>query len=315
MSCHTVVRHCPLCAADNTACPPTAWSRPPWRIKRCGTCTLVYLENAVPYQELEENLAWTKTSALERQRRREVEPIFSRLSAALKRVRIAARRRNKMVERITAFTRHGNVLDIGCGSGGTLAQLPETLIPFGVEIDRTAAEAADHRFQTRGGRAIQAAALAGLRSFDSRQFECILLQSYLEHELEPLPVLREVSRLLAPRGRAIIKVPNFGCWNRRLRGNRWCGFRFPDHVNYFTPATLDAAINAAGLQCVDHRFSDRLPTSDNMWAEVCRVPAPALQNARTHTPVRRPFSSAASPPVRGGHKVCDPAAQSHGSPG
>lgn len=292
MSFPTIVRHCPLCASDNTKRPPTAWSRVPWRIKRCGTCTLVYLEDAVSYQELEDNFAWTKTAALERQRRREAEPIFSHLSAAFKRFRLAARRGNKMVERITAVTRHGRVLDIGCGSGESLSQLPETLVPYGIEVDRTAAQAADHRCRTRGGRVIQAAALAGLRSFESSQFECIILQSYLEHELEPLPVLREVGRLLTCGGRAIIKVPNFACWNRRLRGNRWCGFRFPDHVNYFTPATLTAVVNAAGLQCVGQRFSDRLPTSDNMWIEVARVPAPRSENGLRESDVPRPVSVA-----------------------
>lgn len=290
MSFHVLIRHCPLCAEDNRRQPATSWSRGSWRIKQCGTCNLVYLENAVAYRELEGNFAWTKTVALERQRRREAEPVFSRLSAAWKRLRLAMRRRNKMMARVKAVTQCGRVLDVGCGRGATFAQLPEAFIPFGIEIDPTAAQVADGRFQPRGGRVIQAAALDGLRSFESAQFECIVLESYLEHEVELLPVLREVARLLTPQGRAVVKVPNFGCWNRRIRGNRWCGFRFPDHVNYFTPATLEAAITAAGLQCVDRRFSDRLPTSDNMWAEVTR----AATSAPPTAPVQRPHRRAAS---------------------
>jgi hypothetical protein len=71
--------------------------------------------------------------------------------------------------------------------------------------------------------------------------------------------------VLRPDGRLILKMPNYASVNRRVRGARWCGYRFPDHVNYFTPASLQAMVRAAGLEVVRMRAVDRLPTSDNMW--------------------------------------------------
>ena len=39
-------------------------------------------------------------------------------------------------------------------------------------------------------------------------------------------------------GSVFIRVPNFASTNRKVRGAQWCGFRYPDHVNYFTPDSL-----------------------------------------------------------------------------
>ena len=65
--------------------------------------------------------------------------------------------------------------------------------------------------------------------------------------------------------RLIVKVPNFASWNRRLRGDAWCGFRFPDHVNYFTPETLTLLLRETGFRVARFGVFDRLPTSDTMW--------------------------------------------------
>jgi len=45
---------------------------------------------------------------------------------------------------------------------------------------------------------------------------------------------------------------------------RWSGFRFPDHVNYFTPQTLAEIARRAGFRA-QYRWGDRNPTSDSLW--------------------------------------------------
>ena len=91
------------------------------------------------------------------------------------------------------------------------------------------------------------------------------MQSYLEHEINPQDVLKGALRVLKKGGLAIIKVPNFNCWNRHLRQNNWCGFRFPDHVNYFSPQTLKKIVLDSGFSIYRFNLADRSPLSDNMW--------------------------------------------------
>jgi hypothetical protein len=61
-------------------------------------------------------------------------------------------------------------------------------------------------------------------------------------------------------------VPNFASWNRVIRGAKWCGFRYPDHVNYFSPRTLKLLAEVSGYRMEPQHITDRLPFSDNMYA-------------------------------------------------
>jgi hypothetical protein len=45
-------------------------------------------------------------------------------------------------------------------------------------------------------------------------FAAASLRSYLEHEADPLPVLENLQRVLAPHGFAVTKVPNYGSLNQ-----------------------------------------------------------------------------------------------------
>ena len=123
-----------------------------------------------------------------------------------------------------------------------------------------------------GGRCVRASALEGLAVFPAHSVDLIVLASFLEHEIQPMPLLRECTRILRSGGRVVVKVPNHASWNRHVRGPRWCGYRWPDHVNYFTPRTLAQAARAAGLDVARMNWRDRLPISDSLYA-VLAAPA------------------------------------------
>jgi hypothetical protein len=71
--------------------------------------------------------------------------------------------------------------------------------------------------------------------------------------------------VLAPGGFAVVKVPNYASLNRMVMGAHWCGFRYPEHLNYFTPKSLAGMAAKAGF-AAGFGLTGRLPTSDNMWA-------------------------------------------------
>lgn len=111
-----------------------------------------------------------------------------------------------------------------------------------------------------------------MASFDAGSFDLIVMSSFLEHEIRPLP-LCEAARALRSDGKVLIKVPNHAIWNRRLRGARWCGYRWPDHANYFAPATLAAMVQAAGQQVQRMNAFDRFPLSDSLYAVLRKAPS------------------------------------------
>ncbi len=226
---------------------------------------MVYLENPPGYDLLENELAWEKTFATEQTERRNRNSIAYSLGRAPKHIVNRLFRRNKLMRYIDRFVAPGPVLDVGCAGGHTFASLPDQYIPFGIEISSELSQRAQQQFAPRGGSVIQADAISGLQRLEAHQFTGIVMTSYLEHESHARPALLEARRVLQTGGRVILKVPNYSSWNRRMRGADWCGYRFPDHVNYFTPATLQKILKENGYTVVRFNLGDRLPTSDSMW--------------------------------------------------
>ena len=258
-----LARACPLCGGADAAARP-GYSEGIWQLVECRACGFAYLDRAPDYEALFSAMAWEKTWEAEGERRAVLRPTSYRVSK-LTRARMRLLPRKKMTELVARHARPGNVVDLGCGTGTQLSGLAEGYVPFGVEISREAAAAADRHFAERGGRAVNAPSLDGLKTFPAGFFTAAVLRSYLEHELQPRAVLDELRRTLAPGGVALVKVPNYASLNRRVTGRKWCGFRYPDHLNYFTPASLARMAAECGYRA---RFglTDRLPTSDNMYA-------------------------------------------------
>lgn len=261
-------RCCPVCGADNRDRNPLTESREPWRLKQCGECQFVYLENAPLYAELTETFAWEKTCAAERHARRQREPVIAALSSARKRLAgwlLKRRKGGKLYQLIHEYVDGGRILDVGCGGGLLIQNLERRFTPFGIEISQQLACESQKVFGTRGGNVVHEPALSGLGQFADNFFDGVLMRAYLEHEREPAAVLAETWRVLKPAGCVLIKVPNYGCWNRPVRGSRWCGYRFPDHVNYFTPRSLRRVLEDNAFVVARCGWFDRLPTNDNMW--------------------------------------------------
>jgi SAM-dependent methyltransferase len=261
----TFHRACPACGRDNADAPSLPTSKAPWALKACAGCGFVYLENAPVYEALDEDFAWEKTYETERARRQREEPVFQWVGRRLIDARRVLFPKRGLFSLTDELVPDGDVLDVGCSDGALLSRLGPCHVPHGIEVSATLANRASKALVSRGGTVLHATALDGLAQFEAGRFSGVWMHSFLEHELQPLATLRAAARVLRPDGRLILKMPNYASINRRVRGARWCGFRFPDHVNYFTPASLKRMVDAAGMYVVRMRLADRMPTSDNMW--------------------------------------------------
>jgi SAM-dependent methyltransferase len=235
-------RNCPQCNSESFQKIDT-YCRNEWSVGACRDCGFVYLRNPPGNAALVEAYAWEKTSIEENRYRLAERKIGARLSRASRwRLGIAGRSSNRLLR----YFSNGNVLDIGCGSGGKLMKAGG--IPHGIEISQKLHAVADGKMQSRGGHAVHAAATEGIKSFPESFFSAILLNSFLEHELEPAELLGGLHRILEPKGHVYVRVPNFGSLNRRFMQRKWCGFRYPDHVNYFTVASLREMAESHGFR-------------------------------------------------------------------
>lgn len=271
-------RVCPLLERE-TATVALDIAPAPWVVRRCTETDFVFLENPPGYESLQSEFAWEETWQREAERRSAAEPTLYAISSTAKSFRRRVMKRNKVADIATAVVARCasptiRLLDLGCGEGellGTVMQrLPDQLrqrcVPHGVEISNQLALRSQQALQRHGGQCVHASAIEGLGGFADHFFDLIVMSGFLEHEIHPLPLLREARRSLRDDGHLLVKVPNYACWNRTVRGRRWCGFRWPEHVNYFTPKSLTTIARSAGFSVERMNLLDRFPLSDSLYA-------------------------------------------------
>lgn len=249
-------RPCPCCNATD-ADPWEQYSPRDWQIVRCTTCGMTYLRNPVAYEALEDDFAWEKTYEAKKETSKGSTSLSPGIRALRKKLGLTHRDKH---DKYRLWFNDGHVLDIGCGLG---ARIQPPMTPYGIELSKALHAQADAFMRSHGGFCQQGAGAEAIWEFDAGLFDGIVMNSYLEHETEAMTVLKGAHRALKDSGAVYIRVPNFGSLNRRVIGPKWCGFRYPDHVNYFTLATLTDICRRAGFSTeLVNKLA--LPVDDNI---------------------------------------------------
>ena len=277
----TLHRTCPLCQKDNAEAEASRWSKDDWTIKECVECGFPYLENAPIYERLKDEFAWEKTSVKVTATRQTAAPVRTAASRQIKTLKRQVLKRRKIrdlvVDSLENSRLSGHLVDVGCGTGSPIQQIATELrdagheiTPIGIEISAELAASAHKKCRKLKGRCLHADALSGFETLPENSVACIIMSSYLEHEVQPREVLAAALKTMKPGATCIVKVPNFNCINRSIVGASWCGFRYPDHVNYFTPASLRRMAEDQGFEIARQSLLDTFPTSDNMYAVLAK---------------------------------------------
>lgn len=152
----------------------------------------------------------------------------------------------------------GDILEIGCGNGATIAYLKQQgRASRVVGVDAYSEPGAELTpYIDEFHRADIAAACALLPPFD-----VILALDVLEHLVDPWAVVRQLDEKLKPNGMIVISVPNIRHWtvvrDLALRG-RWDyrteGILDRTHLRFFVRETAEQLLTQAGLM-VDRTVS------------------------------------------------------------
>lgn len=108
------------------------------------------------------------------------------------------------------------LLEVACGLGGQLALLRRGVREaWGLDASTPIVQHCRKRFANEGGAPLVCAAAEAL-PFRSDSFDRVVCQGSLDHFARPRSFLREVARVLAPDGRAIIGISNYDSLSCRL---------------------------------------------------------------------------------------------------
>jgi len=255
------MRECKVCGSSRSI-NLDEYTTSPWPVLKCEDCDFVFLGAVPDYALLSDELAWEKTSLAERKKRN---ARWYGQFDSMTRWRMRFGHAIDNARRRRAMDGARRVLEIGCGDG---TRIPEGPIPYGIEISAELCTRARPIYLKRGGDVTHAPATEGIERFPEEFFDTILMRSYLEHEAQPRKILERAFCKLAAGGKVLIRVPDYGSVNRKFMGAKWCGFRFPDHVNYFTGKSLRALAESVGYA---YRRKNWLsPLDDNIIAELTR---------------------------------------------
>lgn len=141
----------------------------------------------------------------------------------------------------------GRVLDLGCGYGYFRVALAEAGFEHeGLEISAFARKVAEesYGFDTYAGELEH-----HWESWGGR-FDAITLFDVIEHVPDAAEFLTKLAYCLAPGGVAGIKTPNIDCPEAEIFGPHYHSLK-REHLLFFSPESLTAAAERAGLKLVD----------------------------------------------------------------
>jgi ubiquinone/menaquinone biosynthesis C-methylase UbiE len=177
-------------------------------------------------------------------------------------IRAIERLRVRAIRRLLAAAPSSRVLEVGVGGGNVLERIPGRRV--GIDLSPFILGKARRRLGAAAG-LVRGDAMA--LPFADGAFDRVYCSEVLEHVLEPEAVVREMRRVLAPGGFAVVSVPNEALINRvkglvfrlplgrRLVGGGAGGYQMSDkmddewHLHAFDRARLERAV--AGRFAID----------------------------------------------------------------
>ena len=148
----------------------------------------------------------------------------------------------------------GYVLDLGCGDGQMLHRLGgKGWKGIGIDFDAKAIQTARQRY---GGLEMEfkQTDLFGA-GFKDATFDAVIMNHVMEHVPAPVPLLREVRRVLKNGGRLVATTPNLGSMGHEWFDACWRGLEPPRHLHVFTLRALEMAARQAGFNSVTTKSS------------------------------------------------------------
>jgi 2-polyprenyl-3-methyl-5-hydroxy-6-metoxy-1,4-benzoquinol methylase len=148
-------------------------------------------------------------------------------------------KKRALIRRVSGRT-SGNVLDIGCGTGGFLNVMKDAgWNTIGLEPNETARKMA---------------ASKGLDVYNSddlftlkQKFQVITMWHVLEHVHELHRYMNRIATLLEQEGVFIVAVPNYTANDQLAYQQYWAAYDVPRHLYHFSPASMKTLAEKHGF--------------------------------------------------------------------
>jgi SAM-dependent methyltransferase len=156
---------------------------------------------------------------------------------------ITEKRYNELLDNLERFRKNNNLIDLGCSNGLFLDIAKKRgWNVFGTEY---AQESIDHCAK-KGIKVFKSDKLPA--EFFDLSFDVVTSFEVIEHINTPNEEAAFVKKILRPGGAFYVTTPNFNSISRTLLKSKWNIVEYPEHLSYFTPATLNQLMIKHGFK-------------------------------------------------------------------
>lgn len=149
----------------------------------------------------------------------------------------------------------GNILDIGSGAGHFLDVAAKNgLRTYGVEFSEDGVKKAKINHEN-----IYKGFLEQI-GFENSFFDNITIFDVIEHVVDPLGTVREISRIIKNGGILALTTPDISSWHAKLFGKRWGLIIPPEHLSYFSLSVLKTVLEENGFTVLEIRKNYKIFT-------------------------------------------------------
>src|SRR3990172_5725938 len=157
------------------------------------------------------------------------------------------RKRRRIIE---SFQPGGNLLEIGCGTGGFLRELSKSgkWKLTGIEPSEVAANFASNSTSAK----IIRSRLSDV-SLDRESFDAIVLWTVIEHLSHPIRDLEYIASLIKPNGWLLFSIPNLESVDAKIFRQYWSGWDLPRHLYLFPRGVVRDVMSSMGFRIAKER--------------------------------------------------------------
>jgi 2-polyprenyl-3-methyl-5-hydroxy-6-metoxy-1,4-benzoquinol methylase len=222
------LRPCPLCNSQDSQRVRTIVARESGDVIQCRCCSMLYTD--IESQETAWDTAPDYLSVYVENRERFADSESATARYALRQLR------------------PGRILEIGLGVGALAREASRQgfeywcVEPFQPLVELAVDSGCIQRDHAMNAPIEQA-------ELPDASFDSIVALMVLEHVMEPLVAFEQCFRALKPGGVLYVEVPNSRLFRGRVALRRCLGMSdfMEGHINFFTPRTLESAIQRAGI--------------------------------------------------------------------
>jgi predicted TPR repeat methyltransferase len=148
---------------------------------------------------------------------------------------------------IKKYHRSGKLMDLGCGLGYFLhgVHLDKTFEPTGVDISEDAIAYVKNKF------GYEVLPESKLDELTPHSYDIITQWHVLEHVHLLNDRMKQLRKLLAPKGTMFIAVPNSDSWDAKKYGEYWDGYDVPRHLYHFNRKSFELLMQKHGFRIVE----------------------------------------------------------------